>query len=63
MSHRVMASMINIRGELVVIAHAFRALKGGLLTEGHLTPSLVRNLDLVDNRGSMDEGAPPIISF
>ena len=35
----------------------------GFLTFRHLSPSLIGNLDPVDNRGSAGEGAPSAIFF
>ena len=35
----------------------------GQLTAGHLSPSPIGNLDLVDNRGSAGEGASSAILF
>ena len=50
------------------MAHTVAKEKGGsgmeaLLTVGHISPSMIRNLDLVDDRGSAGEGESSAILF
>ena len=58
-----MASSISVLGEPDRVNLVGRALKAGLLTVGHLSPSPIGNLDPVDDRGSAGEGASSAILF